>query len=158
MSARIKHGALPGLLAAVILLVGAGCLGADGATEAEGSRISISDGYVPEPPGDVAAAYLQISNEGDGGDTLLSVRSDGSRLAELHETVMDGASVSMRPVDALTIPGGQTVALEPGGFHVMLIDPVAPLEEGGQVRLVLTFEAAGEVEVLADVVATGGAR
>jgi copper(I)-binding protein len=64
----------------------------------------------------------------------------------------------MRPVDALTIPAGETVALDPGGFHVMLIDPVAPLAEGGQVRLVLTFEAAGEIEVLADVVATGGPR
>ena len=158
MSTRIKRGALPGLLAVVAILVGAGCLAADSGAEATGSRISVSDAYVPEPPGDVAAAYLQISNEGDGGDTLLSVRSDGSRLAELHETVMDGASVSMRPVDALTIPGRQTVALEPGGFHVMLIDPVASLADGGQVRLVLTFEAAGEIEVLADVVATGGPR
>lgn len=158
MSTQMKHGVLPGLLAAIALLVGVGCLGTDGGAETVGSRISISDAYVPEPPGDVAAAYLHITNDGDRGDTLLSVRTDASRLAELHETVMDGASVSMRPVDALTIPAGETVALDPGGFHVMLIDPVAPLAEGGQVRLVLTFEAAGEIEVLADVVATGGPR
>lgn len=158
MSTQAWRRGLPYLLAALALLVGAGCVGADGATESVGSRISVSDPYIPDPPGDVAAAYLHISNDGDGGDTLLGVRSDASRVAELHETVFEGGSVSMRRVDALAIPAGETVALEPGGFHVMLIDPVAPLEEGGQVRLVLTFEAAGEVEVLADVVHTGGPR
>jgi len=41
--------------------------------------------------------------------------------------------------------------LKPGSFHVMLIDLVAPLEEGGVVDLVLTFGSGATLEVAAEV-------
>ena len=40
---------------------------------------------------------------------------------------------------------------EPGGYHVMLIDLVKPLEVGQTVPVTLTFAKAGTIEVTATV-------
>jgi copper(I)-binding protein len=59
--------------------------------------------------------------------------------------------MEMRPVDRIVIPHGQTVMLQPGGYHVMLMDLAAPLEASSQIRVTLTFEHAGQIAVTADV-------
>jgi copper(I)-binding protein len=59
--------------------------------------------------------------------------------------------MEMRPVERIAIPAGQSVALEPGGFHIMLLDLAEPLELGQQVDLTLVFENAGEVAVTAEI-------
>ena len=51
----------------------------------------------------------------------------------------------MRPLtDGLAIPAGETVKLEPGGHHVMLVGLRQPLTSGQQVELSLRFEKSGE--------------
>ena len=59
----------------------------------------------------------------------------------------------MRPIDGLDLPAGTAVVLEPGGYHVMLLDLVAPLELGTEISLTLTFEQAGEQTVSVPVLA-----
>lgn len=63
----------------------------------------------------------------------------------------DMGAMTMRPVEAIDLPAGEAVALEPGGLHIMLIDLVEPLEVGDEVDLTLTFEEAGEQPVTAEV-------
>ncbi len=43
------------------------------------------------------------------------------------------------------------MALKPGGYHVMLIELVAPLEVGQTIPVTLTFAEAGTIEVTATV-------
>ncbi|NJL56929.1 copper chaperone PCu(A)C, partial [bacterium] len=52
-----------------------------------------------------------------------------------------------RPVDAITIPAGEMVTLEPGGYHIMLMGFDSPLVEGDSLRLTLVFAAGAEVTV-----------
>ena len=59
--------------------------------------------------------------------------------------------MTMQPVDSIELPAGEEVSLEPGGYHIMLLDLVAPLEVGDTFDIVLTFENAGEVTVTAEV-------
>ncbi len=54
-------------------------------------------------------------------------------------------------VDGLALSAGQMVKFEPGGYHVMLIDLVDPLEVGDEIGLTLEFETAGSVEVTVEV-------
>ena len=57
--------------------------------------------------------------------------------------------MEMVPVDRIELPAGATASLQPGGYHVMLLDLVAPLAEGDQLELTLSFELAGEIVVTA---------
>jgi copper(I)-binding protein len=55
--------------------------------------------------------------------------------------------MQMQEVDRIDLPAGTAVALAPGGYHVMLLDLVKPLELGDTFTLTLTFEKAGTREV-----------
>jgi copper(I)-binding protein len=53
--------------------------------------------------------------------------------------------------DGLPIPAGQTVTLQPGGFHLMFMQLKQALVEGTKLPVTLTFEKAGTVEVELDI-------
>lgn len=96
---------------------------------------------------DVGAAYANITSPAD--DALVDVRVDGSvaGMAQLHEMAMGDGQMTMQEVDRIELPAGTTVALEPGGYHVMLMQLVEPLEVGRTIRVTFVFEVAGEVVV-----------
>jgi hypothetical protein len=50
-------------------------------------------------------------------------------------------------VEAVTLPAGERVALEPGGLHIMLMGLKAPLKKGETIELILTFAKAGQVKL-----------
>jgi len=100
---------------------------------------------VPGQP--TGGAYLRLENHGDHADRLLSASADVSRSVELHEMKMQGDVMRMRAVDAVEVPPHQSVALAPGGIHIMLIGLKAPLKEGDRFPMTLKFEKAGEVKV-----------
>ncbi len=93
----------------------------------------------------VGAGYLTIANPGEA-DKLLGVASPRAKKVEIHEMKMDGAMMSMRPVESLEIPAGATVTLAPGGYHLMFMDIDAPFAEGQTIPVTLTFEKAGAVD------------
>ena len=92
-------------------------------------------------------AYFVLHNNGDADDKLLSASSPVAKTVELHTHVKDGEIVRMRHVQDIDIPAGQTVALEPGGLHVMLMGLNNALEQGTTFPLTLEFEQAGSVTV-----------
>jgi len=119
-----------------------------------GDVIQVTDAWVREvpPASTVTAAYLKITNEGDKADKLTGVSSAIAGSAQIHTTSVDDKGVAkMEMQDSIDIPAGETVALEPGGTHIMLIDLKEPVMGKDEVELDLTFENAGEVEVKAHV-------
>ena len=55
----------------------------------------------------------------------------------------------MMKVEGITVPAGETVALEPGGFHVMFMGLRGdPFEVGEEIPATLTFENAGDLSIL----------
>jgi periplasmic copper chaperone A len=110
------------------------------------------------PPGAPAGgAFASIVNTGTAEDTLVGVAADVAKTVELHTHVMDGAVMRMRAVPSIPVGPGQTVALAPGGYHVMLIGLKQPLKAGEHFPLTLTFQHAGPVTVTVDVAAIGAA-
>lgn len=64
--------------------------------------------------------------------------------------------MTMRPIEGgLVIAPGQTVALAPGGFHLMLMGLKESLKQGRSVGITLEFERAGKVAVDLDVLGLG---
>ncbi|MBK9067247.1 MAG: copper chaperone PCu(A)C [Gemmatimonadetes bacterium] len=80
----------------------------------------------------------QITNRGTTPDTLLGASSPAAAGAMLH-------GGSMAHVMTLPIPAGGTLALAPGGTHIMLTDFVAMPQAGDSLTLILTFARAGRV-------------
>ena len=60
-------------------------------------------------------------------------------------------TMTMQPVDSIELPAGETVSLEPGGYHVMLLDLAAPLEVGDTFELTLSFEHAPDQTITVEV-------
>ena len=77
----------------------------------------------------------------------MSVTTDIAASVEIHQMSMEGGTMQMRELtDGLSLPAGEAVALAPGGYHLMFIDP-KPLREGDTFLATLTFENAGTKEV-----------
>ncbi len=55
---------------------------------------------------------------------------------------LDGGVMRMSALRELALPAGKPVALQPSGYHVMLMDLTRPLHEGDVVPLTLTVEDA----------------
>jgi periplasmic copper chaperone A len=99
----------------------------------------------------VGGAYLEIKAAAGTGDRLIAAKSPVAGSAELHNHIMEKGIARMRRVEAIIVPAGKSVVLEPGGYHLMLTDLKAPLKEGDLLKLTLVFEKAGEIEVEATV-------
>ncbi len=98
--------------------------------------------------GGTAAAWCTITNHGDTDDRLVSAKSKIAAATEIHEMAMKDGTMQMSPLpDGLVIPAGETVTLEPGGYHIMYIGLTRDLKAGDTYKLTLTFEQAGEIEV-----------
>lgn len=100
------------------------------------------------------AFYMNVVNNTNEDDTLLSATSEACGVVELHEMYMKENDVmGMRPVPGGTIPvaAGETVELKVGGLHVMCLDKQVEFTVGDEIPVTLTFENAGEMEVTAEI-------
>lgn len=128
---NLSHLTLALLTAASSLAFAAGS--ADG--------VSVVDPYVRMvPPGAKAtAAFMVLKNTGDKDARLVKAESGAAKVVELHNHINEGGVMKMRQVQAIDIKAKGEAALQPGGYHVMLINPTAPLKEGDKVALTLGF-------------------
>jgi hypothetical protein len=104
------------------------------------------------------AVYFTMANGGTKADYLISITSPLTQSVALHAHRMVGNVMQMAPVLGMAIPSGQTVALKPGGRHVMLIGLTAPLKDGDKIPLTLSFKNSGSVQIIAVVGLPPGAR
>jgi len=97
---------------------------------------------------DMGAVYLTINTNID--DELVGAMVDTSiaAMTQVHETVMgEGGSMKMQEVDKIEIVAGTPTELKPGGYHVMLMNLVKPLELGTEISVTLKFAKAGDLVV-----------
>lgn len=124
---------------------------------AQAGELHVDDPWARASLGQVpnSAAYMILHNEGSEADRLLRAEAAVAAAVELHTHVMEGDVARMRRVDEIELPAGESVALAPGGLHVMLIGLATPLQAGETFPLTLVFERAGTLEVTVEVRAAG---
>ena len=105
----------------------------------------------PTPVGrQMTGCYLTLTSA--TADRLVSVSSPDAGRVQIHESRIESGMIMMREIrDGLPLPAGETVALAPGGNHLMLLGVKEPLVAGDTVALTLTFETSAPVEVTASV-------
>jgi protein SCO1 len=102
--------------------------------------------YVPAPAGDgPAALYVTIENRANSPDTLVAATSRVAGSIELHGHVHQGGAVMMQRVDGVPVLPGDSLRLEPGGYHLMLHDLTKRLAPGDTFTVELHFRRAGRV-------------
>jgi len=140
---------------------------------AEGLSIEDPRARSTAPTAERGAVYFDLVNSSDEDRSVVSasVGGDVAGVVELHETIaaeghgdgdmddgeggmdsMDGmAAMQMREVAQIDAVAGETVALEPGGLHVMLFELAGPLEAGATFELTLAFDDGSEETVNVEV-------
>ena len=118
---------------------------------AEGGGISVAGAWVRAIPPVVknTAGYLILNNHGKRADRLVGVSAKFARVVEIHNVLKKDGMVEMGPVESVTIPAGGKAALEPGGYHLMIIGLKQVPKAGERVELVLKFEHAGSLAITA---------
>ncbi|UOM32675.1 DUF1775 domain-containing protein [Acuticoccus sp. I52.16.1] len=135
---------------------------APGAVPAEATvgDLTVATAWMRQPPpgANVAGAYVTVTNAGDSADRLMGGTVPFADRFEVHEMKMADGVMTMAEVDGgLEIPAGSTVALTPGGYHIMLMGLGDAPNKGVAVPLTLTFEKAGTIEVMMTVAPMGAA-
>ena len=149
-----------------------------GSEEVSEAVLTATDAWARTSPAAVenGAAYMQLTSTEDVAVIGASVSEDIAATAEVHETVMaDGSGdmgemngemngmddesgdmggmggMTMQEVDEIAVPAGETVSLEPGGYHVMLLGLVEPLEIGDTFDVTLALDNGEELVVPVEV-------
>lgn len=117
-------------LAAALLLTAA----------AASAQVQVKDAWARATlQGQTATGAFMTLTAPDGAK-LVGVSSPVAGHSEVHEMVMDGSVMKMRPIAALELPAGRAVELKPGGYHLMLMDLKRALKPGEKVPVELRFE------------------
>jgi copper(I)-binding protein len=147
------------LAIAAVALLAAACGTSAAPTPTQGGFISVYGAWArPADAGAESAAYLTITNGQLQDDTLVGASSPIAASAAVHQTTSDDSGMTgMHPVPSVVIRAGQTLVMEPGGYHVMLTGLQQPLTVGNTFQLTLTFEKTGPVSVAVEVRASDAA-
>jgi len=114
------------------------------------SSIKVDNAYARATPPNLpnSAAFMEIKNESKQDVALVWAKSTASNVVELHTHDMKDGVMTMYQVPKIDIKANSTTVLQPGGFHVMLIDLVQkPLKENDEITLTLGFSN-GEEQTL----------
>lgn len=105
----------------------------------------VRDGWIRLPPAGMAAdgmammaGFGRIENRCPTPVTIVSASSATFGDVSLHETRTSNGISRMRAVPALRIAPDDAAVLKPGGLHLMLMQPTAPLKAGS--RIAVQFE------------------
>ena len=136
------------LLALPLLLLAPSAWAAPAASTPKAGCLSIEDGWIrlPPAPRPMLAGFGRIANHCGQPHVVVSARSPRFGEVSLHQTrVVDGVS-RMRELERLPITAGGQALLQPGGLHLMLMQPDSTLVEGERVPLVLVLDDGRELQ------------
>ena len=97
------------------------------------------------PVRDTTAAYFTLRNHTDRHRVLIGARSGLARSIEIHQSMSQGDTFSMRRVKRVTIEAGETINFEPGDLHLMVFG-VEEVED--EFPITLHFEDDTDMEIV----------
>jgi periplasmic copper chaperone A len=104
----------------------------------------------------VAGGYLTLKNVGTASDRLLGGSLSAAEQVQIHNmTIQDGVARMREVTQGVEIKPGESFDFEPGGSHLMFVGLKRPLVAGDKIEGTLTFERAGSVKVVFEVMSMG---
>ncbi|MBL4673037.1 MAG: copper chaperone PCu(A)C [Arenicella sp.] len=157
MTARIKNNSSNSDLATGnVSAVGSSTAGAiSSGTDSESTfgrdrdSVAIMNSWVREalPGAGVNAGYMTLFNISDKDLTITKIESDSFGSIEIHLMASVDGMMEMSEIKNMLIPAKQSVELEPGGKHLMMMAPNKDFIQGQTVEMSLTFDT-GSIQLM----------
>ena len=102
-------------------------------------EMEVHDPWIREAPPTVKvlAGYFTLHNHSDKTHAIISVSSPKFESVEIHRTEIKNGMTRMHPVSKVMISSHGKVLFEPGGLHLMLINPKNKIKSGDKAQLTL---------------------
>lgn len=139
------------LFAAIAIVFGlvalTGC--APAATTPDVNTVTIEDAWVRSSEysakaGGMTGIFGKFTNNGTTNITIIGGETDMAKMVQVHE-VVDG--MMQEKEGGIVIKPGETVILEPGGLHIMIMNIAKPIVAGDKMTITVKFDGA-EPQVL----------
>jgi len=113
----------------------------------------VTDPWIRETPEGMTmtAGYLLIHNDLSRDVVIVGASSPDFGQVEFHNTVTQNNVSRMRQERQVRVPAGGSVAFEPGGRHLMLMQAARDLKEGDEVTVELLLADGGQLHFTAPV-------
>lgn len=136
----------PGLFLALLLVISI-------TTHVSAQDILIKDAWVASipPSEDVTAAFMTIENSSDQEKKLVAASTSWAQVTEIHHMSRKNGMMQMAMLKELPIPAKGSVVLEPGSYHLMLIQLKNKLTQQEKVDLTLQFSDGSSLDIEAPV-------
>jgi len=117
--------------------------------------LEVTNGWArATPPGmPMGAIYATVTNTGTIDLEISKVFTPVARLAEIHESIEIDGLMRMREITPFIVGAGESVNLQPGGKHIMLMGLKGGLKEGES--FLLDIQLSDHRTVIATII-TGG--
>ena len=112
------------------------------------AEISVKNEWARVTPSGTGSVYMEIKNNSNSDDKLLSASSDKAGMVMIHRSIREGDISKMIHIhDGITIPGNSSVSLKPGDYHLMLMNLDKNLSLGDKISIILNFEKNDSIEI-----------
>ena len=129
----------------ILLLIFVTACGNKKEDETPSGSLDAEDRWVrPAMSGGNTTAYFSYTNTLDVSDTLQSMESNAASEVQVHESYRtEDGMMGMREIEEIILKAGEILRLEPGGFHMMLIDLNVDIRPEDSVSIILNWKIAG---------------
>ncbi|WP_170005214.1 copper chaperone PCu(A)C [Pseudopontixanthobacter vadosimaris] len=108
--------------------------------------------------GNPAAVYFDVTYGGDRALTIRAADVEGAGSSAMHQYGEWDGQTQMMEALPVALASGSNVSFEPGGLHVMAMDPPAAWQPGGTAEVTLTVSGGDKVSFPAEIRAAGEER
>jgi hypothetical protein len=114
------------------------------------AELEISNAWIKNLPATVPvrAGYMSLYNPDSREISILSLSSEKFASVQIHQTIEEDGIMRMEHVPVLVIAPGVRLNLEPGGFHLMMMQPQEPTEPGDRIEIRIEFDDGSELSLM----------
>lgn len=96
----------------------------------------------------IMAAYMIIGNQTSETITSSKIIANGFEKTEIHTSYVVDEISKMKKLNNLSIKGSESLVMEPGGLHLMLINPDEVPKRNSNVEILMFFKNASTSKVV----------
>jgi len=147
-ASRLKRTVAAAIAAILALFLCATAMAAPDVV-AKNARIRLLPGDLP------LAGYFELTNQGKQPMTLLGASSPAFKTIHMHLSQELNGKSTMITLEGVEMSPGETLHFTPGGYHLMLMQRLQPLQVEDQVPITFKFSGNQSLEVMFKVQGAG---